>query len=471
MKIRFYLKTAVVNKAGESPIRCDINVRGTRIQKLIGYSVAYDKEDEKKSKWDFTKEQVKHGVVTSSGADYRVINALILSIRSHFQAYEFTLTDAPSAEDLNREFDKAMNRQKAKIASINNGDTEEVTEKKMAAAETKEKKPKVKPAAEYMDEFIREESRLKEWSWETLKMVKSFKNHLIKFKKNVSLDFFDRAGLDKFITYLRADAGLEENSAQKQYKNLSWFLRWAIREGYTQVRDVETYEPVFKTVKKPIIFLDQNELEKLYTLEIPAQGTVIKLHDMNGNEYEKTVMEPVAMAKARDLFCFCAFTSLRYSDVVEVRKTDIVDGVMHITTQKTHDRLPIVLHKNALAILDKYKDQSFPGGKALPYLTNQQMNRCLKDLCEICEFNTPVHITLYRNGTRHDDVYPKWTQIGTHAGRKTFICFALSNGVPPDVVMKFTGHCDYKSMKPYIDITESAKRDAISLMEKAFDAK
>ena len=92
-------------------------------------------------------------------------------------------------------------------------------------------------------------------------------------------------------------------------------------------RDVETYDPVFKTVKKPIIFLDQNELEKLYNLEIPAQGTVIKLHDMNGKEYEKTVMEPAAMAKAYDLFCFCAFTSLRYSDVVEVRKTDIVNGV------------------------------------------------------------------------------------------------------------------------------------------------
>jgi len=33
--------------------------------------------------------------------------------------------------------------------------------------------------------------------------------------------------------------------------------------------------------------------------------------------------------------------------------------------------------------------------------------------------------------------------------------------------MKLTGHCDYRSMKPYIDITEAAKRDAISLMEKA----
>ena len=69
----------------------------------------------------------------------------------------------------------------------------------------------------------------------------------------------------------------------------------------------------------------------------------------------------------------------------------------------------------------------------------------------------------------HDIYYQLATHTtASHAGRKTFICFALSNGVPPDVVMKFTGHSDYKSMKPYIDITEAAKRDAISLMEKAF---
>ena len=322
-----------------------------------------------------------------------------------------------------------------------------------------------------MDEFMREESRLKEWSLEILKMVKSFKNHLLKFKKSAGLDFFNKDGLDKFITYLRSDCGLGENSVQKQYKNLTWFLRWAIRKGYTQVRDVETYEPVFKTVKKPVIFLTKEELDKLYNLEIPASGTVLKLKTYEGEEYEKTVTDTPALSKARDLFCFCAFTSLRYSDVVEVRRVDIQNGVLNITTQKTHDRLPIVLHKNALAILEKYKDEDFKNGKALPYITNQQMNRALKDLGEICGFTTPYTITCYRNGTRYDEVYPKYELIGTHTGRKTFICFALSNGVPPDVVMKFTGHCDYKSMKPYIDITESAKRDAISLMEKAFDAK
>ena len=33
------------------------------------------------------------------------------------------------------------------------------------------------------------------------------------------------------------------------------------------------------------------------------------------------------------------------------------------------------------------------------------------------------------------------------------------------------GHCDHKSMKPYIDITESAKIDAIKKMEEAFKKK
>lgn len=463
MKFHYYLDKKE-NKKKEHQVRITVAMRGVRMVGTIGYNVPM-------SMWDAKRKQFKKGVANSDGVDSDIIKSRLSDIESHFNNLELRTTDKFTMEQLRAELAKAIAKNQAKLAAINDGASEEVIEKKEAEAEKKERKPKVKPAAEYMDEFIREESRLKEWSLETLKMVKSFKNHLLKFKKTAGLDFYDKNGLDKFITYLRSDCGLEENSVQKQYKNLTWFLRWAIRKGYTQVRDVETYDPVFKTVKKPVIFLTKEELDTLYKLEIPASGTVLKLKTYEGREYEKTVMDSAAMSKARDLFCFCAFTSLRYSDVVEVRKTDIQNGVMTITTQKTHDRLPIVLHKNALAILDKYKDEDFKNGKALPYITNQQMNRALKDLGEICGFNTPYTITCYRNGTRYDEVYPKYELIGTHTGRKTFICFALSNGVPPDVVMKFTGHCDYKSMKPYIDITESAKRDAISLMEKAFDAK
>ena len=63
------------------------------------------------------------------------------------------------------------------------------------------------------------------------------------------------------------------------------------------------------------------------------------------------------------------------------------------------------------------------------------MNTYLKEICKLCD--------------------------------KTFICFMLSIGVTPQVAMKFTGHADYKSMKPYIDIAEKAKTDAMDAMDKA----
>ena len=42
-------------------------------------------------------------------------------------------------------------------------------------------------------------------------------------------------------------------------------------------------------------------------------------------------------------------------------------------------------------------------------------------------------------------------------------------GIAPQVVMKFTGHADCKSKKPYIDFTEKAKTDAMDAMEKALN--
>ena len=97
------------------------------------------------------------------------------------------------------------------------------------------------------------------------------------------------------------------------------------------------------------------------------------------------------------------------------------------------------------------------------------MNKYIKDLCELCGFNTPISSACYRAGQRVDEIYPKYELIGTHAARRTFICFALSNGIPPQVVMKWTGHSDYKAMKPYIDIAEKTKANAMKLIDNAWD--
>ena len=58
---------------------------------------------------------------------------------------------------------------------------------------------------------------------------------------------------------------------------------------------------------------------------------------------------------------------------------------------------------------------------------------------------------------RLSPLQPKWELDGTHTGRCTFIVNALSMGITPNVVMKWTGHSDYKAMKPYIDIVDSIK--------------
>lgn len=50
------------------------------------------------------------------------------------------------------------------------------------------------------------------------------------------------------------------------------------------------------------------------------------------------------------------------------------------------------------------------------------------------------------------------------AGRRTFIVNALSRGISPNVVMKWTGHASYSSMKPYIDIVDSIKASEMAKM-------
>lgn len=64
-------------------------------------------------------------------------------------------------------------------------------------------------------------------------------------------------------------------------------------------------------------------------------------------------------------------------------------------------------------------------------------------------------------GKKIDEVLPKYSLLGTHCGRRTFICNALSLGIPPQVVMKWTGHSDYSAMKPYIDIADEIKATAM----------
>ena len=145
-----------------------------------------------------------------------------------------------------------------------------------------------------------------------------------------------------------------------------------------------------------------------------------------------------------------------------LKKSDIRDNFIEVTTVKTSDSLKIELNQYSRTILEKYKDYQDNKGRALPGITNKKMNEYLKELAELAGINEPSRETYYIGNERFDEVTPKYALIGTHAGRRTFICNALSLGIPPQVVMKWTGHSDYKAMKPYIDIADETKANAMS---------
>jgi len=150
-----------------------------------------------------------------------------------------------------------------------------------------------------------------------------------------------------------------------------------------------------------------------------------------------------------------------YSDVFNLKRSDIKDNHIEVTTIKTADSLIIELNNHSKAILDKYKDTAFEDNKAFPVYSNQKMNDYLKELGELAKINEPVRETYYKGNQRIDEVTPKYALLGSHAGRRTFICNALSLGISPQVVMKWTGHSDYKAMKPYIDIADDIKANAM----------
>ena len=106
--------------------------------------------------------------------------------------------------------------------------------------------------------------------------------------------------------------------------------------------------------------------------------------------------------------------------------------------------------------------------KKVIYLTKEEMGRIRNlQLSEAQAYLDPIRdVFLFCcfSGLRHSDAnnLRKSDIKGDHTGRRTFIVTTLSLGIPPNVVMKWTGHSDYSSMKPYIDIVDDIKATSMT---------
>ena len=398
------------------PIRMRVNFASKRIEFTTGYRIDA-------AKWDTDKQRVRNGCTNKLKQSASEINASLLGYYTEVQEIfkKFEVEEImPTPEQIKEAFN-ALHKP-----------IEEVKQRKST------------PNAFYkvFDEFVRDCGRQNDWTDSTYEKFAAVKNHLMNFRDGLTFDFFDEKGLNDYVTYLRDVKEMRNSTIGKQLSFLKWFLRWAFKKGLHQNNAYDSYKPKLKNTQKKIIFLTWEELNKLRGFEIPAAKQ--------------------ALDRVRDVFLFQCFTGLRYSDVFNLRRSDIKGDHIEVTTVKTSDSLIIELNKHSKAILDKYKDVAFEDDKVLPVITNQKMNDYLKELAELVGIDEPVRQTYYRGNERIDEVTPKYALLGTHAGRRTFICNALALGIPPQVVMKWTGHNDYKAMKTYIDIADDIKANAMS---------
>lgn len=283
-----------------------------------------------------------------------------------------------------------------------------------------------------------------QWTKSTFEKFAAIKSHLHDFDPNLSFPGINESKMQAYLSYLEKK-GLRNTTIAKNLAFVRWFLRWAHKKGYYNGDMQDTFKPKLKGTdgnSKEIIYLTQDEIKILENHQfLPMQA---------------------ALERVRDVFLFCCFTGLRYSDVAKLKRSDIKDGFIVVVTKKTVDGLRIELNKHSQAILDKYKDMKFPKDLALPIISNVKMNARLKILGQVCGIDEPTRIVYFQGGVRHEEVFPKWALLTTHCGRRTFVVTALQLGIPSEVIMKWTGHNDFSAMKPYVKIVDELKAKAMS---------
>ena len=305
--------------------------------------------------------------------------------------------------------------------------------------------------------FMVERGERNRWTDATYTKMINVRRHLEEWRPALRWSDFDEDGLFSYVSFLRTSTrldnrsdreGLRDSTVEKHVAFLKWFLAWADHKGLLHCRDYMNFRPKLHKADNPVIFLEWGELMTMYHLDLSARPE---------------------LASVRDVFCFCAFTSLRYSDVRQLRWADVCEDCIRVTTVKTHDALVIDLNDYSRELMDRYVEEDYPDGRVFPVPANQTMNERLKMIGDLCGFNQLVRVTEFRDGRRKDTLVPKKDLLSTHAARRTFICNALMMGIAPSVVMQWTGHADYDSMKPYIAVADSAKAREMSKFNKKRD--
>lgn len=241
-----------------------------------------------------------------------------------------------------------------------------------------------------------------------------------------------------FLNFLSAQ-GLHTNSVHKHYKTFKKFVRIAQQHG--RLQDARNpCEPVkCKLEKTTPLYLTEDEVLAFEAYQVPADKPLWHL--------------------AQQLFLFCCYTGLRYSDVSELTDDNFVEkpkGLeMHFTAQKTGKPYRLDIGKlfaqkdqayskpEAIIRARLDSDDYWPGGRVFPFSHRNTYVRNLKQIAA----NLPIRKVAQRD-------------ISSHTGRHTFGTL-LARQVDVEVLQQLMQHSLIRETMLYVHLTEKRVYEAL----------
>ncbi|MDD2618672.1 MAG: tyrosine-type recombinase/integrase [Bacteroidales bacterium] len=221
--------------------------------------------------------------------------------------------------------------------------------------------------------------------------------------------------------------------------NVRAFNDYLAAQGYTQVT-------IWGYHKRLKIYIHEAMAFRLLS-DDPYKGFSIKRGNSNSIRYltedECTLLEQAEMldeatGRARDLFVFCRYTGMAYSDLRAFDFKNVEkQGEKYIIRDyriKTNTPYYVELLPPAIEVLKKYNYK-------LPVMSNANYNRLLK-------------FVALAAGTK---------PLTSHMARHTFATWALSRGVALEVVSKMLGHTNIQTTQIYAKVMGS---DILKAFEK-----
>jgi site-specific recombinase XerD len=229
-----------------------------------------------------------------------------------------------------------------------------------------------------------------------------------------------------FSQYLLMKTKCNNNGMMKHIQRFKKVFNFCIKNKYILHNPLNEFRVSFKRTNR--VYLLQSELKTLHD---------IKLSD--------------SLNRIRDVFLFACYTGLSYTDISKLSAQNIKKGDdgftwVYITRNKTNIPSNIPLLPHALFLMELYAIKS--NGKTLfPIISNQKINKGLKAISLMCNFNK---------------------KLTFHSARHTFATtVTLTNGVPIESVSKMLGHNNIKTTQIYARVIDSkVSQDMLILRQK-----